>query len=301
MTNRTPNFFIVGAAKSGTTSMFQYLRQHPEIYMPKRKWINYFNMDLHGLGNCPDSEEYAGHFAGASDESRIGEASEVYLYSKRAAPEIKNACPEAKIIILLRNPVEMVYSLHSQLLHREVEVIADFEEALEAEADRKQGKRLPPLGTHPREWLFYREAASFADQVERYLQVFGEDNVRIILFDDFTANTADVYAETLRFLDIDDRFRPEFKVHNPHSSFRSLGLAHWFGDAPATQPGESRHSPLRWARKRVRRWLAKANTSYKKREPLSPEISIRLSEEFRADSSRLEAILGRSLSAWYER
>jgi len=142
---RTPDFFIVGAPKCGTTAMSDYLRQHPEIYMPQRKEPHFFGSDL----DAPypyfirDKEQYFSLFAEAKDEKRVGEASVWYLYSKRAAFEIKEFCPTASIIIMLRNPVDMIYSLHSQRLFTGNEDIPDFEEALEAEEDRKRGLRIP--------------------------------------------------------------------------------------------------------------------------------------------------------------
>ena len=154
-----PDFFIVGAAKCGTTSMYRYLRKHPEIHMPPTKWINYFNADLRCATNCPDRETYRRHFAGVRDEKRVGEASESYLYSTQAAAAIRRSCPSADIIIMLRNPVDMMHSLHSQLLFSGVEEIEDFREALKAEPLRKRGQRLPPPAHHPQEWLLYREAA----------------------------------------------------------------------------------------------------------------------------------------------
>ena len=137
-----PNFFIVGAPKCGTSALYEYLGAHPEIFMSPYKEPHFFGSDLQQRWR-PTKSQYFSCFAKARDEKRVGEASVHYLYSKCAAAEIKEFCPEARIIIMLRDPVEMLYSLHSQSIFSGNEVINDFEEALEAEADRKLGRRIP--------------------------------------------------------------------------------------------------------------------------------------------------------------
>ena len=215
---RAPDFFIVGAAKCGTTSLYRYLGLHPEVFMPATKWINYFNVDLPSPANCHSWDRYLDHFADAGHARRVGEASESSLYSRCAAAGIRKACPDADIVIMLRNPVDMLYSLHSQLLFSGVEDIEDFAEAMAAEPDRRKGERLPPVAHHPQRWLLYRQAARFAEQVLRYLDVFGRDRVHIILFDDFKSDTAAVYRDTLRFLGVDTGFQPDFEVHNANAA-----------------------------------------------------------------------------------
>ncbi|MFQ5570582.1 MAG: sulfotransferase, partial [Rhodothermales bacterium] len=113
-----PDFFIVGAPKCGTTAMFRYLQEHPEIYLPKKEF-HHFGSDLRPpnyQGRNRDRAVYLSLFAGVTTEKRIGEASVWYLYSKKAAREIKAFAPEADVIIMLRNPVEMMYSLYSLFL-----------------------------------------------------------------------------------------------------------------------------------------------------------------------------------------
>ena len=164
---RTPNLFIVGAPKCGTTSLDNYLRQHPDVFMSPKKEPHYFGSDLYAPRFIRDWETYRVLFSGATDEAVVGEASVWYLYSQNAAREIHSVCPNAKIIIMLRNPVDQMHSLHSQRLYSGLETIRDFEDALAAEADRKRGQRIPPHA-HPVEGLFYGDVASYAYQVERY-------------------------------------------------------------------------------------------------------------------------------------
>ncbi|NLF38083.1 sulfotransferase, partial [bacterium] len=107
MTMRLPDFFIVGAPKSGTTALHAYLGRHPSIFVPARKEPHFFGSDIVSPAFVRDRDAYLSLFAGATTEARVGEASIWYLYSKRAAREIKEFNPDARIIIMLRNPVDM--------------------------------------------------------------------------------------------------------------------------------------------------------------------------------------------------
>src|SRR5437667_5641216 len=104
---RLPNFFIVGAPRCGTTALYTYLRQHPDIFLPETKEPHYFNRDMNSGGAIRDHKEYLSLFAGAQGRARVGEASVYYLSSAYAAREISKVCPGAKIIVMLRNPVDV--------------------------------------------------------------------------------------------------------------------------------------------------------------------------------------------------
>src|SRR5262249_53369576 len=125
-----PNFFIVGAPRCATTSMYTYLKQHPQIHLSLLKEPLFFATDLtiQPLA-VTDEASYLGLFADAGDARRIGEGSVFYLLSKRAAEEIKRFSPRAKIIIMLRNPIDMMHSLHALYLRTGNEDL-DFEEAI---------------------------------------------------------------------------------------------------------------------------------------------------------------------------
>lgn len=153
---KKPDFFIVGAAKCGTTAMYEYLKEHPEIFMPEdAKEPNYFGSDMNYKSSRLTEEQYLSLFSDAKNEKRIGEASVWYLYSKLAASEIKEFCPSARIIIMLRNPVDMLYSLHSELFYGADEDIEDFKTALNAEEVRKKER-------HKKEVIFLLNVFSIA-------------------------------------------------------------------------------------------------------------------------------------------
>src|SRR5215475_10623199 len=192
---RKPDFFIFGAPKCGTTAMNDYLKDHPEIFIPAKKEIHFFGADLPFLkGKRVTEQEYMTYFAPAGNEKRLGESSVWYLYSQQAAAEIKAFSPAARIIIMLRNPVDMMYSLHAQRLYNDNEDIRDFAEALAAEEDRRQGRRIYQNANNAM-GFFYRDAARYTQQVQRYLDVFGRDKVHVIVFDDFRSDTPRVYRE----------------------------------------------------------------------------------------------------------
>ncbi len=295
---KTPNFFIVGAPKCGTTAMSVYLKQHPEVFIPHKKEPHFFGTDLSSPVFYKDKERYLSLFVGAGDEKRLGEASVWYLYSKRAAEEIKEFAPEARIIIMLRDPVEMIYSLHSQLLYSGDEDIEDFQAALNAEEDRKKGLRIPKRARVV-QGLCYRETAKYTKQVERYLHVFGPEAVNVIIFDDFKNDPAGVYRKTLRFLEVDPGFRTELRSVNPNTRVRSkvlreLGyknppkIARWF--ARLLTPGRMRGS--------LGKTLKRYNTRTEVRRPLDPELSKRLRAEFAPEVKQLSELLDRDLTHW---
>jgi len=299
---RKPNFFVVGAPKCGTTAMSVYLKQHPEIFIPHAKEPHFFGSDLvsHQFHRYRDKEQYLSLFSAVRDEKRVGEASVWYLYSKQAAAEIKEFNSQAKIIIMLRDPVEMIYSMHSQSLYSYNEDIVNFEAALDAEEDRKKGLRIPE-----RAWfvqaLFYREIAKYTEQVKRYLNAFGWENVHIIIFDDFESDTAEVYRDTLRFLDVNPNFQTEFYVVNPNKRVWSEALLAFTKNPPPVARRLVRGLMPYQTRDRLLKSLRKHNTRYGPRKPVEAELSKRLREEFASEVEQLSELLGRDLTHWSRR
>src|SRR5690349_13337870 len=135
---KRPDFFLVGAPKCGTSLMDTYLARHPDVFMCSKE-PHYFGADL-AFNNPPRSlENYLSLFEGSDAAKRVGDSSVWYLWSRTAAAEIKEFAPEASILVMLRNPVSMMHSLHSHLLYTADENIASFEQALAAEPDRREG------------------------------------------------------------------------------------------------------------------------------------------------------------------
>ena len=295
---KEPDFFLVGAPKSGTTSMWQYLRQHPQVYMAPEKECSYYFQEAR---HKPISrQEYLDLFEDASPGQRVGEASVLYLYGEPAARRIKENHPDADILIMLRNPVKLLHSLHSDLVYRGYEDIEDFGAALGAEEDRKQGRRIPPGAPYP-PLLFYTEGVGFSEQVERYFRLFGRHNVHVIIFSDFASNTLRSYRRFLRFLGVDDSFEPNLETHNPNTRSRSSGLMYWRYNYPdfLRRIGQML-VPSRLLRMRLLRYLEQFNTVEADRPDMPPELRARLEKRLEPEVHRLEDVLDRNLNHWYQ-
>jgi hypothetical protein len=292
-----PDFFIVGAPKCGTTALYEYLRVHPQVFMPFHKEPLFFGQDLHPRYGRMSEADYLALFAAARPGQRVGEASAWYLYSRTAAAEINAFAPGAAIIVMLRDPVEMMYAQHSQLLYNRQEVIADFAEALAAEPARRRGALLPP-GPVRVENLFYRDAAHFAEQLERYYDCFGRDRVHVIVHDDLAADAPGVYRGVLEFLEVDPEVRLEFAPANVNKAARSALLQRLI-----YQPPGALRRAVPWLRQfplihRLRRALLAANSRRLPRPPLDPILRRSLAEEFEPEVKRIGELLGRDLRHW---
>ncbi|MCK6419071.1 MAG: sulfotransferase, partial [Alphaproteobacteria bacterium] len=176
------SFFIVGAPKCGTTALADFLDQHPQIAM-LRKEMHHFGSDLQLRRQRPSRADYEAAIARLQPDAEVGDASVFYLRSEQAAAEIKAYNPQARIFILLRPPVEAMFSLHGQLVQMVDEDIRDFAQALAAEQDRRYGRRIPSH-IHAAFVLQYRQMVDFAPQIKRYLNVFGREAVQVILQED---------------------------------------------------------------------------------------------------------------------
>lgn len=294
---RRPDTFIVGVFKAGTTTLYEYLRAHPQIFMSKVKEPMYFGRDLTARYARMTEAEYLALFREARDDQRAGEASPWYLYSTSAAREIHDFNPEARIIIMLRNPVDVMYSQHSQLVFNLREDLADFEQALAAEDDRRAGRRLPANAIRP-EALFYRHSVRYPEQVGRYLAVFGRDRVHFIVFDELVADPGGVYRSTLEFLGVDSSHEIDLSVHNANRQSRSRLLQRVLFAPPRPLRalyGTLRRMPLMH---RVRDVVIARSASRARREQMDPDLRRRLTTEFAAQVAELGALIGRDLSAW---
>lgn len=294
---KKPDFFIVGAPKCGTTAMNHYLGQHPEIFIPDLKELHFFGSDLKFNRHRPNREEYLALFQEAGREKRVGEASVWYLYSKEAAEEIKEFCPTADIIIMLRNPVDMLYSLHSQMLYTGNEDIADFEVALEAEEDRKQGLRIPSTALFV-PGLFYRETVEYSRQVERYLNVFGREHVHVIIFDDFRKYADDLLKKTFQFLGVNPDFQPDLRIVNANKQIRSRKLQRFLNSPPQVTRRFGRAFATTKVRQRILKGLKSYNTNYESRYSMDPQLRRRLQAEFAPEVEELSRLLDLDLRYW---
>jgi hypothetical protein len=293
-----PNLFIVGAPKSGTTAAYTYLKAHPEIFMSPTKELYYFGDDLHRFHSQRLCEpEYLSFFEGVRNEKWLGEASVSYLVSKLAAQEIHRFEPSARIIIMLRNPVEMMYAMHSQNLSVGKESEVDFSKALLLETARKQGKGILSKDSVA-DLLFYKELAHYYAQVRRYLEVFGGDNVHIIIFDDFKRDVAGVYKGMLRFLDVEETFQPaKFEIINSNKRRRNERLRQVMVN-PDVVATARRLIPSRVVRQRIASKLMFLIVKQEPRSPLDLPLRHQLQQELLPDVEQLSKLLDRDLTHW---
>ncbi|MDA8156340.1 MAG: sulfotransferase [Actinomycetota bacterium] len=296
-----PDFFIAGAPKCGTTAMDSFLGKHPEIFMAPVKELHYFGTDL--KFNVPriNLNDYLMQFAGVKNEKRIGESSVWYLYSKTAAREIKQFAPSARIIIMLRNPVDMIHSQHSQLVYEGFEDIPDFEAALAAEETRKRAGVLPPLKGTSIEFLLYRETARYSGQLRRYMDIFGEQNVHVIIYDDFKNDQSGVYRDTLAFLDLEDiDFVPEFRIINQNKKIRSMAIQKMVKDVNhPVRKFIKKFVPVKMRSSLLERAHG-LNVYGAARAPLPNAFRRKLQREFAPDIKSLGIMLKRDLSFWLD-
>jgi hypothetical protein len=269
--------------------------------MPDTKEPRFFCSDLDSGSDADadffirDEERYLALFADTRGARRVGEACNFNLFSMVAAARIKARSPDAKIIVMLRDPVEQMYSYHAVRRRHAAEDL-NFEAALAAEPDRREGRRLPRLARNVKMYQ-YRAVASYRDQVERYFDAFGRENVHVIIFDDFVRDPAASYRATLEFLGIDPDFRPELAVVNAHTTNLSPRLATFLRDPAAINRlkrlvPRAIHHQLDATAGRLRRW----NRRRAPRSVLDASTRARLRAEFAPEVQRLGELLGRDLS-----
>lgn len=217
-----PNFFIVGAARSGTTSLWEYLKLHPGIYMPEdelQKEPSFFSDTRKDL----TLDKYLAFFQKANESHRwIGEASVAYITDPLSANRIYEFNPAAKIIIMLRNPAERAYSLYNWMAQDGYEYAASFEEALKLEETRLLEQQSTWYKPNYYWGYLYFRSGLYHGQVKRYLELF-KDNVLIIKFEDFVKDPAASYGQVCSFLGLDAP-HVSFQIHNPSHAVRSAKL-----------------------------------------------------------------------------
>lgn len=292
MTN--PNFFIVGAPRCGTTAMATYLKAHPAIAISSYKEPHFFGSDLRGERFTMYREKpqrYQALFKTKKDAAYVGEASVGYLFSKQAAQEIHAYNPDAKIIIMLRHPIDALLSMYRQ---------AQFTGAGGDGTTLNLDEFPPDADVSTAQRLLTVEGVRYGEQVARYLQVFGREAVHIILYDDFKRSPADAYRQTLDFLGVDSTFQPEsFDVINAGQQHRSTFLALLIRSRRLHQIGS--HMPnvaipvYRFFKQLNARPVAgKRGAAF----VLEPAVCADLLARLRPDIEYLSTLIGRDLSHW---
>ncbi len=285
-----PTFLIIGAGKSGTTALYRYLNEHPQVYMSPAKETNFFalegeRLDFRGphdrevlersvnVSTVTNIEDYRGLFGGVSGEKAIGEASPLYLYSPKAPGRIRRYVPEAKLVAVLRDPVERAYSGFLMMRACGREPIADFASAL-----REEGRRAKDNWEHS--W-HYKRMGFYHAQLKRYYDAFDRGQIRVYLHEDLDADTLGTLQNLFGFLGVDGTFAPDISVRHNVSGIRKNGAL------PASPAG-----------------LNPRNAGLEERDlpgpQPPPEVRSRLVAEYREDVLNLQDLIRRDLSGWMQ-
>lgn len=279
---RWPNLFVVGAAKAGTTSLWRYLGEHPEIYMSPTKEPRFFSSHS-ALASPEATEDYLELFAGAGDQRLHGEASPTYLTRDGTAKEIQRVAPDARIVISLREPVERTHSSYLSLVNDGVEQ-RSFPDAVEDDLARRPQPGVPR----------YVKRRLYAPGVRRYQRLF-PGQVFVLFFEELAKQPAGVMTDLYAFLGVDPGFAESFepKVHNQFKVPRNRAVERMMPArrlARAIIPAPARDRVAEAAMK-----------SSKKPKP-EPEAVARLCQTYRRDVERLRPLVGRPFpKAWEKR
>ncbi|HAG84046.1 MAG TPA: sulfotransferase [Cyanobacteria bacterium UBA12227] len=291
---KLPNFIIIGVQKAGTTSIYSYLKEHPQIYMSPVKETNFLEKDWSRIegGKKPridTFEKYCQLFEGVQDEIAIGEASPNYLFHYESSTEqILRYVPQAKLIAILRDPVERAYS--DYLMHIR-DVIGNgkhtsFSEQIKFKANKS----------------FIILKGFYYSHLSYFYEKFDREQIKVYLYEDLCKNPSGFMQEMYGFIGVDDEFEPDVArkaqvAEVPKVNFINTLLRKQNPLRTAVASGLRDIVPLE-TRQAIRSKLLAMNSQDKKAAPLSREDRQQLIEVYREDILKLQDLIQRDLSAW---
>ncbi len=267
-----PNFLIIGAMRAGTTALWAYLKAHPDVFMPGRKEIHFFDSYFHkGIG------WYSRWFDGAGSRAATGESTPSYMYHDVAIERMAQVVPDARLIAILRNPADRAYAHYwlNRAMKREK---LGFAEAIAAEPVRLASARRKYLNRT------YLDRGRYLSQLLRVCERYPRDRLYVVIFEELRDRPAEIYGEVCRFLGVDGSFTP------PNLGDRVAGYK---THRSALLNRTAKRLP-RSIRGRVRRF----NSSDSRYPPVDPAVRSYILQRFEADNQALAAWLGRDLSVW---
>lgn len=294
-----PDFLIVGASKSGTSSLYNYLKQHPDIFLSEVQKEGRFFSRMEGNYNGPGDQridasltrsldDYKALFKGVTHEKVIGDISPDYLYHyEKAIPLIKVVLgPEVAIIIILRSPVDRAFSAYTHF-KRDGRENLSFEEALNKEKERKRDNWL---------WAWqYRNSGLYHDQVKAYTDHF--KHVKIILFDDFRDDPQGVLREICAFTGVNPAFHFETTYKYNVSGTPKRAWLYKLESSRRLVSFVKRFLPKKLIRRIKNNWTGEKQMV---RSEMDPEIRRQLTAFFKEDILRLEKLINKDLSRWLQ-
>ena len=292
---KKPNLFVIGAPKCGTTSLCEYLSAHPNIIFSNPKEPNYFCSDITGeYCSASNENDYLAHcFPKDADKYTIvGDGSVSSLYSKDAVKNILLFNPDAQFIVMLRNPIELVYSLHGQLLLNGQEDVYDFIQAWRLQDKRKNGEYIPNRCSMP-DMLNYGDVGKIGVQLERLCSQVSPKQVIILLLDDMIADPVGEYKKALKFLSLPEYIPESFPIANESQrrKFKYLEQLVW------TIANLKKYLNIKTSFG-ILTAISQSNIKLHKRVPLPPKFTRELSEFFLEDVKSLSLLIDRDCTHW---
>jgi hypothetical protein len=309
---------VVGAPRCGTTSLARMLRDHPAVSFSRVKEPHFFSRaDLGDLDNEALREVVGGHYLTRyfpdvdPGAELIAEASPSYLYTPERLLPLLRLWPDAKFIIAVRDPLDLVPSLHQRLLYQGDETVTDLEKAWRLIGDRRSGQKIPRSCVESRQ-LLYDEVARLGKHVSRFLEVVGRERCHIILFDDLKADPEQVYAQLLNFLQLPPARLPKQRQHRARHGFRIGWLQRLLKRPPVARTvlagekfrhrvSQEPHREPSWLSRRIiaaRKMLLRWNRAPAPPVRLSPALVKEIRETLHEDVTMLSRLLDRDLGHW---
>ena len=296
---RLPHFIVIGAARSGTTTLYRGFKQHPQVFMSAIKETNFFafedeKLNVQGPGaefinnSITKFDDYEALFAAAPEGSIIGEASPLYLYVEKAPAGIAARLPDARLLAVLRNPIEQAFSHYLYARANMIEPLESFDAALDAEPERAA------RGWQP---LFqYSNFPRYGEQIARFLRHFPREQIKIALFEDLEERPEQLMQEFQGFIGADTAFVPKLGHANPGGVPRNAALQRLVMQENLLTRTAALLIPKQ-LRRRVRDRISSSNT-------VKPEMSraarARLTDALRDDVLLLQELIGVKLGSWLD-
>ncbi|WP_299413474.1 sulfotransferase [Acaryochloris sp. IP29b_bin.148] len=293
-----PNFLIIGAPKAGTTSLYHYLDEHPQIYMSRHKEPRFFAFEgesnfrgheVHRYKIVTDLDAYQKLFTKVTNETAIGEASTWYLGSKKAPEKIKHYAPNIKLIAILRNPIERAHSHYWHLYRKNLEPLNTFKKAIEAEERRMDCGWLP-------DW-YYTTEGFYYRHLSRYMDLFSGDQIKVYLYEDFCSNPHYILKDIFQFLEVSDDFLPDIgRKYNVTNVKKSKII-----DQLINRPSKSKQVLGSFINPKIKEQIRSMLTSYNvgsRPQKIPEESKEKLFQTFKDDILQLQSLLNKDLSSW---
>jgi hypothetical protein len=300
-----PDFFIIGAPRCGTTALCRYLSKHPAVCFSRPKETHYFTRLAPDWTPARLEHDYLQRFFRhyREDDRLVGEGSVSYLYAPEALARITRLNPQARMLVLVRNPIDVLPSYHQRMLYVLAEDVEDFATAWALQEARARGERVPRTCPDAR-LLLYREVVRFGAQVEQLYRLVGRERCLVLCFDDLAADPLAVYRQTLDFLGVEYDGRTEFPRKLPSRRYRYRFIQRLFYAPPKPARAALERVQLharqnkRPGRKSLIKRLARWNTINARPAPLGGALRAEIRDGMVADIERLGFMLGRDLSHW---